>query len=171
MEHSELNIVEVGRLGKPYGYSGAIHVYLDENVELLDNPSHLFVSIEGLPVPFRVVEHGSHNGTMTVVLADVDSKEGIEQYKNAKVSVESEYVSFESSLSNELIGYTVFDQDSSLVGSIDSIVEQDPLLFLSVILAKAKREVLLPYHENLIISSDDSKRTLTLEIAEGLLDL
>jgi len=167
----ELNSVEIGRLGKPYGYSGAIHVYLDDDVELLDDLKFLFVSIEGLPVPFRVTEQGSHNGILTVILDRIDSKEGIEVFKNAKISVEAHCVSIESSKSNELIGYTVIDHHKVIIGKIVDIIEQDPLLFLKVRLQDLSKEIIIPFHDDLLLDMSQNTRTLTIEIADGLLHL
>jgi len=161
---SRLEIISIGRLGKPYGFSGAIHVYLDDGLELLTVPQFVFISIEGLPVPFRVVEQGTHNGTLTLTLDRVDSKEGIEQYKNATISVESKYVSIDHDESDELIGYTVVDQHGTEIGTIEDIIEQEPLLFLSINRIDSKRELIVPYHGDLLLDSNVSKRILTLEM-------
>ncbi len=171
MSNAELDIVEIGRLGKPYGFAGAIHVYLNDGVEFISDPRFVFISIEGLPVPFEVITQGIHNGTITLILDEIDSKEGIEKFKNAVLSVESRYVSIEQSQSDELIGYTILDQVGTVIGSIVDVIEQEPLLFLKVQRTGTNQELILPYHSDLLIESNHPKTTLTLEIADGLLDL
>lgn len=168
---SEISLVEVGRLGKSYGFQGDIHFYLDEHIVLEQEPQFLFVHINGLPVPFKISRVGEHNGSMVVAFDKVESKEEIEAYKNGRVSIENEYVSIVENASSQYIGYMVYDQSSSLIGKIVDIVDQEPLLLLYVAAHDSDKEYILPYHEDLLVELSDEKQSLKIEIVDGLLDI
>lgn len=168
---TELSLVEVGRLGKSYGFKGDIHLYINDHIEIDQNPSFLFLDVNGLPVPMKVIRVGEHNGTMTVAFDMVETKEDVEQYKNGLVSMESSQVIIILNQSTLYINCEVYDQTNAHIGKVTDVIDQSPLLLLQVYSVENKKTYVLPYHEDLLIEYQEKDQILKIDIAEGLLDL
>ena len=168
---SNLTLVEIGRLGKCRGFQGDIHLYLNDQIELSTEPKYLFIEVNGLPVPYKVVRVGEHNGVMTVAFDRLESKEDVEVHKNTTVSIEEQYVTIEQSIALLFIDYQVYDQNANHIGQVVDVIDQSPLLLLQVKAHNKDKVYTLPYHEDLLIKEDAEGKILTIEIVEGLLSI
>ncbi len=168
---SDLSLIEIGRLGKCRGFQGDIHLYLNDQIELSTEPKHLFIEVNGLPVPHKVVRVGEHNGVMTVAFDRLESKEDVEVHKNTTVYIEDQYVIIEESAALVFVDYEVYDQDANHIGQVVDVIDQSPLLLLQVKAHNKDKVYTLPYHDDLLINEDVDSKRLTIEIVEGLLNI
>jgi 16S rRNA processing protein RimM len=67
-----------------------------------------------------------------------------------------------------LLGYAVFDEDK-LIGEVEEIIEQPHQVLLKV--TYQQKEVLLPLHQDSLINISHTKKTVTLILPEGLLEI
>jgi len=71
---------------------------------------------------------------------------------------------------NDLTGYKVTLSNKSILGTIGEIIN-NPGQDLLKIISPEKKEILIPFHEDFIVRIDKKKKTIVVEIPEGLTDL
>lgn len=142
----------------------------------------LFLSIENLPVPFRVKSYTEFpNGTCSLTLHNVTTQEQAEQLVGCSVQMEIEREKQDGTTSEsedtppyeieEFIGFTLRNEMGNTVGTIVS-VEQYSLNRLLVVKDEAGRSLLIPYHLELVVQlPSEHKRELIMRIPPELLDL
>ena len=69
-----------------------------------------------------------------------------------------------------ITGFTVILSDLSIVGVIEEII-QNPGQDLLRILSPEKKEILVPLHSDLITGIDKKKRTISMNLPEGLIEI
>ncbi|MGP1362180.1 MAG: ribosome maturation factor RimM [Bacteroides sp.] len=172
---------EVGRLVKVVGIEkGIVAIWLDP-FTFADVPHSsgdvLFLGIDGLPVPFVVAEAQERaNGTTLLFFDSLDDGITPESLKDFGI-----YIQYTATADDEIeedyttglalfVGCELLDQFGRSVGRVIDF-EQYSYNSLLVVECEAGREVLVPFHPNLVLSwSDGEDAQLQLTIAEGLLD-
>jgi 16S rRNA processing protein RimM len=163
----------IGFITKASGFGGVVSVKLErtltENIPLTEP---VFLELEGRPVPFFIsYSENSGAGILKLKFDRYNSDEQVREFIGAKVFLSGSASNREKSSDlKTLIGYDVYDQNNEFVGSIKEIIP-NPAQPLLRIISSAKREILIPLHENLIIGIDKRKKELVMDIPEGLTDL
>lgn len=168
MVSTDIILVQIGIFGRPIGFEGDTYLYTNEEI-VLKKPSHVFIAIEGLKVPFRVSKFKQNGKELKVRLVGFDTKESVAALKSKEVYCEQQYVTIQEVEEDELIGYKVYREDDYIGDIID--VEDHGLNSLLKVNLLSGSLVYIPFHEDLIIGSDASLRILKMKIAEGLLSL
>ena len=159
-------MLKIAQVLKSNGTDGGLLIsFFDVSPEDIDLPEPVFINFDGLPVPFyfesftrrglsRAIVHitGVHN------LKDADELAGAAIY--------ADY--FEEEADEDFTGWTVLDAQGATVGTISGY--EDIPGNLCIYVQTPGGEVLLPLHQELVISMDPEKRVLALTIPEGLLD-
>ena len=159
-------MLKIAQVLKSNGTDGGLLIsFFDVSPEDIDLQEPVFINFDGLPVPFyfesftrrglsRAIVHltGVHN------LKDADELAGAAIY--------ADY--FEEETDEDLTGWTVLDAQGATVGTVTGY--EDIPGNLCIYVQTPGGEVLLPLHQELVISMDPEKRVLTLTIPEGLLD-
>ena len=146
-------MLRIGKVLKSNGTDGGLILSLfDILPEDIDLQEPVFIEFDGLPVPFyfeSFTPKGSNRALVKITgvrsLKDADELTGADVY--------ADY--FEEDEEEDFTGWAVLNQDGVQVG------EERP----------DGTEVLLPFHEDLVLAVDESKQTLSLTIPEGILDL
>ncbi len=170
---AEQQRIRLGRLSKPFGVHGEVRLMLDPAVAgLHTEPEVLFLKEDGRLFPWFVRtwrEHG--DGGIVLALEDIDSPERVRGLCGHDVWVDAALVE-QDGLElgrRDLIGYAVVDQHGQAIGPVEDVLDQTAQ-WLAVV-RHGQRSVMLPLDEALILDLDAEKRTITLNIAEGLLEL
>ena len=122
----------------------------------------VFIAFDGLPVPFYIESVQVRGGRLIVKFEDIDSLAAAEELVGREVMLSEEAEEAEDSL----VGLQVRDSRTNRqVGTIVDFNDYGGNLLITV--ETPGGEVLLPIHEDLIVSIHDD--TLTLDIPEGLL--
>ena len=159
-------MLKIAQVLKSNGTDGGLLLsFLEVSPEDIDLEESVFVYVDGLPVPFyfesftprgnnRAIVHitGVHN------LKDADELAGAAVY--------ADYFE-EEDADEDFTGWTVLDASGATVGTVTGY--EDIPGNLCIYVQTPGGEVLLPLHQELVISVDPSARILTLEIPEGLL--
>ena len=159
-------MLKIAQVLKSNGTDGGLLIsFFDVSPEDIDLQEPVFINFDGLPVPFyfesftrrglsRAIVHitGVHN------LKDADELAGAAIY--------ADY--FEEEADEDFTGWTVLDAQGATVGTISGY--EDIPGNLCIYVQTPGGEVLLPLHQELVISMDPEKRVLALTIPEGLLD-
>ena len=171
----EKNLFEIGKILKPHGVKGEVTV-LFNRPEFADNESnYYFLFLDGMYVPFFVEEFLFNSDvTARIKLQGIDSIEKASTYGNTIVFLPKELVkepAIEESYDSEwdqFIGYTVFDQNSSSIGTILEV--DSSTINVLFIVVKDDEEMLIPATADFIVEIDNKNKQLHLKLPEGLLD-
>jgi 16S rRNA processing protein RimM len=167
------NNILLGRITKLSGYEGAVTVKLEkifsENIPLMES---VFLEIEGRPVPFFI--SGSEYSGADILKLSFEGYESIEKVR--------EFIGCRIFLTSgkpakthpddltSLKGYLVLIQNDNFLGTITDII-QNPGQWLLNISTPSGKEILIPLHNDFIVSIDDTKKTVIMDIPDGLTDI
>lgn len=157
---------ELGYVSGVYGYSGGLKLItqLDEPPPL-KNGDWVFLMVERKPVPFKVV---SFHGPGSIELSGIETVEQAKQLRGTIVMMpKSELSEQVNPAASSFDGWKLYDKDDFL-GSVVYVEKSDMSVVLHVSLQDG-REVLVPYHEDLVLEATSG--ILRMEVPSGLLDL
>ncbi len=148
------------RVVKSYGTLGGVIVSAPEydGEEIKNEP--VFITFDGLPVPFFIEEFEPRSGVKYYLkLEDIDTLEQAEELVGREIALFDE----EEGGQHAIVGYTLKDESGRSVGRITAFedIPGNPCLEVG--------DILIPCPDECIISIDDGKRQITLRIAPGLL--
>ena len=161
-------MLRIGKVLKSNGTDGGLILSLfDILPEDIDLQEPVFIEFDGLPVPFyfeSFIPKGSNRALVKITgvrsLKDADELTGADVY--------ADY--FEEDPEEDFTGWTILSQDGVRVGEVFDF-EDIPGNTCLWVKRPDGTEVLLPFHEDLVLAVDESKQTLSLTIPEGILDL
>ena len=167
------NNILLGRITKVSGYEGAVTIKLEkiyfENIPQMES---VFLEIEGRPVPFFISDQ-EYSGAdiLKLIFDDYGSIEKINEFTGSRVFLTTGLTNTSKTKDiHSLTGYQVFTSDDKLLGVIREIITNPGQMLLSVITA-GKKEILIPLHEDFIVSIDKKKKTILMDIPEGLTEI
>ena len=135
--------------------------------EDIDLQEPVFIEFDGLPVPFYF-ESFTPRGTSRALV----HLTGIRNLKDAdELSGSAVYADyFEEEDEEDLTGWTVLDQKGTVVGTVVDY-EDIPGNTCLWVERPDGQQVLVPFHEDLVLAADEQAGTITLTIPEGILEL
>jgi 16S rRNA processing protein RimM len=160
----------LGRITKVNGYEGTVTVkiekFFSENIPQMES---VFLAIESRLVPF-FISFSEYSGADILKLRfkGYDSIDKVREFIGCKV-----YLTTSIPVDNQiediqsLIGYKVFIHHNKLLGSISEIIPNSGQWLLNVI-SPMNKEILIPLHDNFIVSIDNKKKKIVMNIPEGL---
>ena len=148
------------RILKSYGTEGGVIISAPE-VDIEQRKSEpAFIEFDGLPVPFFIEEIIPRGGVKYYVkLEDIDSLEQAEELVGKEITFEED----DEASGDEILGYTIFDQNGRKVGSVTAFedIPGNPCLEIA-------GGVLIPCPEECVLEVNQKEKTIRLRIAEGL---
>ena len=154
-------MLPIAKILKSNGTEGDVLIgLLDIDAEEINTEEPVFVEFDGLPVPFFVESIQPKGSTRAIVhLTDVDSLQDAEEIVGREICIDAED-DWEDE--EDFTGWTLFDKDRP-VGEITDIedIPGNPCLCIG--------DILVPLHEDFIISADPDARILVMDLPEGLL--
>ena len=159
-------MLQIAKILKSNGTDGGLLIGVrDIEVGQIDLQEPVFIEFDGLPVPF-FFESFMPRGTRRALahLTGVRSLKDADEL--AGKAVFADY--FEEEAEEDLIGWTVCNQDGQPVGVVAAYEDIPGNTCLWIRKADGE-EVLVPFHEDLVLGLDEKSGTLTLSIPEGLL--
>jgi 16S rRNA processing protein RimM len=168
------NCIAIGTIIKTHGIKGQvvlrlIHFKLDE----IKSFEPVYLEIDGLPVPFFIVDYfPKDQNTVILGFEDFTTNEDLEELMDAKVYIPLKNLRSEAKITDtfkSLSGYEVRDSIHGKLGLIAEIIESDHNPLLRVV--DKKREVLIPLQPAFINDIDHSKKIVSVQVPDGLLDL
>ena len=164
----------LGRISKVYGHDGTVNIRLEKKfIEKIPLMESVFLEVEGKPVPFLIESSDYPGGDILRLKFDgYNSIEKVSEFTGCRVfltendgSIEQNHPDF-----HLLSGYSILLADGSLLGTINSIIE-NPGQMLAAVQVKGKKEIYIPLHEDLITSVDQKRRQIIMDLPEGLTEL
>ncbi|MBR5384519.1 MAG: PRC-barrel domain-containing protein [Bacteroidales bacterium] len=125
----------------------------------------VFIEFDGLPVPFFIESLTPRGNNRALIrLTGIHNLKDAEEVTGRQISIEDDGSSEEET---SIIGWTLLDGTGRQVGTITDFedIPGNTCLYVDT----TGGEVLLPFHEDLVIDINEETRTLTLTIPDGLL--
>ena len=161
-------MLRVAQVLKSNGTDGELLLsFFDVAPEDIDLQEPVFIEFDGLPVPFYFESFTPRGNNRALVrLTGVRSLKDADEL--AGQSVYADY--FEEEEEEDLVGWEVRNADGQSVGTVVDYEDIPGNLCLWVERPDGE-QVLLPFHEDLILSMEESTQTITMSIPEGILEL
>lgn len=166
-------LTQIGYSSKSRGIDGQFKVRVEDRYkEDLLKARAVFINIDGSKVPF-IIESTEERKDVILKLEEVESPEQVTAFLNREIYLSDDEISEDNHgpdlNKHPLIGYMLTDQNETQLGIIEDIIEYPHQLLAS--LTYNDKPLLVPIHEDLIMSLDEGGGSVQLEIAAGLLDL
>ena len=168
------NFFAIGRLGSAHGLKGYIDLHYTDDIFTSDSCDYLMCEIEGLLVPFFVEDwQVRSDGLAMVKFEDYDDKDSVGILQNVRVFYPKDTAAgqrTELTSWQMLTGFSVSDVHAGLLGIVEEVDDSSANVLLVVSTPKDS-QILLPVHPNLVSALDINRRTITLAMPEGLIEL
>ena len=157
-------MLRIGKILKSNGTDGGLLISAPE-VELEQIEGPVYVEFDGLPAPFffdSLIKRGSSRyiAHMTGVRCLKDAEEMV----GRDILFDGEFE--EDGPEEDFIGWTVFDRDFEL-GVVEDY-EPIPGNFCLYVRTGDGSQVMIPLHEDFVVSVDSDEKKLTLRLPDGL---
>jgi 16S rRNA processing protein RimM len=166
---------KVGFFKKTHGVYGELVLEYEPQYEYsIENADRFFVELEGLLVPFFVLEDGFRFKTENSAIITFD---GVQTEKYAKRMVGCSVFLFKNEIINmpdepfesQLENYLLFDEKLGEIGVIDQIDNYSGNVVITVNFRG--KELLVPFNDDLLVEIDTQNRILKLRLPEGLIEV
>lgn len=164
----------LGRITKVSGYEGAVTVKLEKSfTENIPHIESVFLEVEGRPVPFFIAGYDYSGADLLKLSFDgYESDAKVSGFIGCRVFLTDSDSENKPSKTdtNNITGFKVFLADTNLLGTITDIIE-NPGQWLLIIKSPANKEILIPLHEDFIVSIDKKKKSVIMNLPEGLTEI
>jgi len=166
------DLARIGFISKAVGYRGEVLMAIEAgDPEDYASTSFFFIPLEGSPVPFLSEEVKLNDSSLIVKLQDVNTEAEARELSGKSCYIEkSGREEAEMNIDwDSLLGYAVIDTAYGELGPLESIQEVPQQLIGQCTVNN--KEVLFPLADDFILSVDDEKKEIHLDLPEGLLDV
>lgn len=163
----------VGRITKIHGYAGTVTIKLEKVfIENISKMESVYLEVKGIPVPFFISEYEYNGGDILKLgFEGYDTYDKVLILKGCRVFLtEKDKTRPQDETDENITGFTVILSDNSTLGIIKEVIE-NPSQWLLRIETAPEKEVLVPFHEDLISGIDRKGKIIQMDIPEGLTDI
>ncbi len=173
MQHAG-DLILLGEFVKTHGISGHLVLKLSFFVEEeLEEGDTVFVEVDGIPVPFFIGEF-KFLGDYTALMRfdDTGTAEQAEVLAGCRVFCSPDYGAGEAKTEegySDISGFGVFDSEKGYSGILQEVIEypDNPVMRIDY----EGNEILIPFHDDIVLNIDHYRRVIEISAPEGLLDL
>lgn len=172
-------IYPVGRTIKPHGINGEIAATIDSDIDIAALRC-IVLDIEGIYVPFFIDSFRARGSEAVLLTIDgiTDEKLAASLCNKDINALRSDIGEIDSSVIDEdggfymsdLVGFALLDQDDTEIGTITGYDDSTANCLLIVEDRNGKTQY-VPIADELIEGIEPEKKTITINLPEGLLDL
>lgn len=177
---ADIQYVNIGYTKKAHGIGGELKLFIEDRFleDFLKN-ERIFVDVKGTKVPFFVASVRG-KGEMILKLEEVDNRDAAFALQSREVFLREQElipdharemeIEEEEGLEYEyLAGFSIIDKNTGPIGVIGEVLDM-PQQEMALLTYK-NREVLIPLNALLISAIDEKKKTVLMDLPEGLLDV
>ena len=156
-------MLQIGKILKSNGVDGGLLVgFKDVFIEEIQVEEPVYIYFDGLPVPFFIQDITPKGNDKAIIhLNDISSLKDSEEVVGRGIFLDCEE---EDPEAEGFVGWSVFNYGTR-IGEVTGIEPIPGNLCIYV------DDKMIPLHEDFVISADDKKKELRLELPEGILDL
>ena len=165
---------KIGFIRKTHGVFGELILEFDmEFEESVAETNRFFIELDGLLVPFFIRDDIFRFKSAKTAIVGFD---GVVDEKYAHRLVGNPVYLYMDEIIDEpvknpisqFLNFKILDEHAIEVGLVKGVDDYKGNIVLTVV--SNKKEFLIPFNPDLVISVDEKQKTLTLRIPEGLLD-
>ncbi len=164
---------QLGYVTKPHGLKGEVSIFLDTDVpEYYQEMESVFVQIENRLIPFFIDAIDIRKDKAIVKFEGVDTFESAESMRGNGLYLPVDQLppmDNKSFYYHEIVGYSAEDIQHGGIGVIGAVYTSGPQDLFSILFKE--KEVLVPVHDDIIVSINRDEKKILLNLPEGLLDL
>ncbi|MCQ2183353.1 MAG: hypothetical protein MJY89_08145 [Bacteroidales bacterium] len=153
-------MLQIAKILKSNGTDGGLLIGMrDIEADDINLKEPVFIEFDGLPVPFFIQDITPKGTSKAIIhLNDIKNLEDAEEMVGRAVSIDFDQ---EGDDEEDFIGWIVYDRKKK-VGTVDGFedIPGNPCLAIG--------DILIPLHEDFVVSIDDDRRELFLDLPEGL---
>lgn len=158
-------MLSVGRILKSYGTDGGLLVSPAVALEDLEKEEPVFIEFDGLQVPFFILDCTPKASRYIVHLTDITTLEEADEVVGREIFADVE----EAEEGPDFTGWTVFDIAGSKSAAkprrLGVVTGDEPIPGNYCIYVG---DIMIPLHEDFIVSVDERRHELILELPDGL---
>lgn len=169
-------LIKIGYTQKPHGLKGELKIVVEDQYEVdLFSAETVFISIAGRSVPYFIEKLRGGNA-LIVKFEDINDIDAAMRIANKTVELRmSDLIPEEDREGEEvesysyLVGFNIIDQKIGQIAEIQSVLDTSHQEL--ALLEYQGKELFIPLHDDFIISINETKREVLMDLPEGLLDL
>ena len=166
-------VFPIGQINKSHGVNGEMSFSFTTDVFDTEDVPFIILEINGILVPFFIDEYRfKSDSTGLIKLEGVNSDEDTKEFHSLTIYLPKKYLDQVEDNEIELdyfVGFTLIDANNVDIGFITEIDQStDNALF---VIGEGEDEILIPVGDDYIVNIDHDKKTITVNLPEGLLDL
>ena len=163
-------VYRIGRLGKTHGVRGELSLQFDDDIFDRVDADYLVLELDGILVPFFIEEYRFRSDTVALMkFEDVDTQQRANELTGCDVYFPRALAANDEgdvSLSL-LVGFDLVEANGgTTIGRIAAIDDTTANLLFEL-----EDGCLIPANDDLIRDIDTKRKTIKMEIPEGLLEL
>lgn len=171
---SKADCTKIGFIRKSRGVHGELVLEFEDQFEFsVEEATRFFLEIDGLLVPFFVVENGLQIKSAKTAFVNF---EWVDSEKYAKRIIGASVYLFTSEIVDEpeeaglfeLEGFTLFNKNGQNIGVISKVEDFSGNVVLTI--GHENTGLLIPFNEDFLVAIDPENKTLTLDLPEGLME-
>ena len=172
---SESDVYQIGTITRVHGVRGEVAFQFTDDVWDRVEADYLFLRLDGLLVPFFLEEWRFRSDTTALLkFEDIDTADAATTLVGADVCFPKELIpddiDDEDLTWQHFTGFEVWQQDHKCLGTVTSVLDQTANILLDITTPDG-RSILIPAHEDFILSADHRQRRLIVSVPEDLLTL
>ena len=167
-----IDYLKVGKIVNTHALQGEVRVISNSDFkdERFKQGSELFIDYNDSYIPVKVKSHRVNKNFDLLKFADMYHINDVEKYKGCELLVDTANLSKlddKEFYYYEIIGCKVITTEGILLGEIVDIL-QTGANDVWIVRKKGKKDVLIPYIEDVVKAVDIENKTVTVELLEGL---
>ena len=164
----------LGKIVKKYSFKGELLVNLDtDQPQLYTNIKSLFLDINNRLIPYFIIESQLHKSNLLrIKLEDINTESEAKELIRKKVYLPLNLLPKlvgNAFYYHEVLGFEIWDKDLGKVGILKGVNDQSSQALFEI--ERNGIEVLIPVHDEFIITIDRNKKIITVKTPPGLIDL
>ena len=166
------DVYRIGQLAKPHGIKGEVSFnFTDDIFDRTEECDYLICLMDGILVPFFIEEYRFKSDTVALIKFEgIDTAEQARRFTNIEVYYPTKYAEENDELSwSYFVGFQIIDEHEGVLGNIEA-VDESTINTLFVINRPNGDELLIPAQETFITDMDHKKRTITMDLPEGMVE-
>ncbi len=166
------DFINVGFIAKTHGIEGNVVLKINDSFpDETYETDFVFIEIDGGLVPFKLIDINLRNNmTALLKLEDMDTDDLSKSLVACPVFFSKKDISsndLDESVNIE--GYMLVDEKYGKVGLISEILNYKVNKLIQIYVGK--KEILIPFSDELIVSIDNDKKEIIMNLPEGILDV
>lgn len=165
------NYIEIGYIKRTHGTQGEVAAVIIRDFP--EDSKFIMLLIDGILVPFYIEDwRYKSNDTLLLCLEDINTEANAKPLVGCKLYTDRLFynTSEDELLVEDIIGFNIISQTGERIGRIVNLDQTtiNTLIMVDTSGSNAEGDIIIPYHEDLIIEINIETKYITMELPEGL---